>query len=77
MPLYKVDLYEDISGKYFPKLEEEDALHLKRKDGCVELIKFSEDGSEGRVVEDHRDRLSKSINKTDVEQLNNQIVRKN
>ncbi|HWR57741.1 MAG TPA: hypothetical protein VN328_02530 [Thermodesulfovibrionales bacterium] len=55
--LYRVDLYEDIGGKYFPKIEIEDAQYLERKDGEVELVEFTKEGSRGRLVEDHRERL--------------------
>jgi hypothetical protein len=57
-PLYKVDLYEVISGKYYPKLEDKHSMYLMREDGKVELIHFSEEGSIGRVVKCHRQRLS-------------------
>ena len=57
-PLYRVDLYEDISGKYFPKIEHSDCLYLERKDGRVELIEFHDEGSRGKIVKDLRDRLS-------------------
>lgn len=56
-PLYKVDLYEDISGRYFPKLENDKLEYQERKDGLVELVEFTDNGSTGRVVEDHRARL--------------------
>ncbi len=56
-PLYKVDMYEDISGKYFPKLEEKNAMYLERGDGKIELVEFTEEGSRGRIVEDYRSRL--------------------
>ena len=58
-PLYRVDLYEDISGKYFPKTEDS-SKYSRRKDGRVELIKFTDEGSTGRVVEDERGRLQQS-----------------
>ena len=57
--LYKVDLYEDISGKYFPKLENKNKKYLEREDGKVELIEFTENGSTGRIIENYRDRLLK------------------
>ncbi len=57
--LYKVDMYEDISGKYFPKIEDTDTMYLKRRDGRVELIEFTDEGSSGRIVEDHRGRFVK------------------
>ena len=56
-PLYRVDLYEDISGRYFPKIENRNAEYLERKDGKVELIVFGEEGSTGKIARDHRDRL--------------------
>ncbi len=58
-PLYKVDLYEDISGMYFPELEEENVVYMKRKDLKVELVRFTEDGSTGMIIDSYRGRLSK------------------
>jgi hypothetical protein len=53
--LYKVDLYEDVGGKYLPKLEEdEDCQYVERKDGKVEKVTFDAKGSRGTVVEDLR-----------------------
>lgn len=57
--LYRVDLYEDILGKYFPKLEDKDAIYFERKDGKIEHIRFTKDGSNGSVVEDQRGRILK------------------
>jgi ribonuclease BN (tRNA processing enzyme) len=57
-PLYKVDLYEDLSGRYFPKIEDENVVYRERKDGRVELVEILENGSRGTIVEDHRDRLT-------------------
>lgn len=51
---YKVDLLEDVSGKYFPKLEDKDITYIEREDGRVELLKFTEDGSRGKVVQNNR-----------------------
>lgn len=59
-PLYRVDLFEDISGKYFPKLEDIHAEYQERNDGKIELVKFSPEGSIGRVVESQRDNLCRS-----------------
>ncbi len=58
--LYRIDLYEDIGGRYFPKLERDDAMYLKRRDGRVELIEFTEEGSRGRIVENQRGRILKA-----------------
>jgi ribonuclease BN (tRNA processing enzyme) len=57
--LYRVDLYEDISGRYFPKIEEgSKAGYFKRRDGKVDRLEFTEEGSRGTVVEDQRNRVS-------------------
>jgi ribonuclease BN (tRNA processing enzyme) len=56
--IFKVDIYEDIGGKYLPHLAEGDTSHyLERKDGKVELVAYHEHGSHGTVVEDLRGRL--------------------
>lgn len=57
--LYKVDLYEDIGGKYVPKLAKgDDSYYAERPDGRVELVSYGEDGSRGTVVEDLRGSLA-------------------
>ncbi|HEB74901.1 MAG TPA: hypothetical protein ENJ04_00935 [Nitrospirae bacterium] len=61
--LYRVDVYEDISGRYFPRLDGDETMYLQRKDGRVELVEFTADGSRGRIVEDHRGRLLKGCNR--------------
>jgi ribonuclease BN (tRNA processing enzyme) len=53
-PLYNVDLYEDISGRYFPKIERQDAFYRQRSDGRVELVEWTQEGSVGKIVENHR-----------------------
>ena len=53
-PLYKVSLYEDISGKYFPATSEADTLLYERRDGKVERIEFDENGSSGKILENYR-----------------------
>jgi len=62
--LYRVDLYEDISGRYFPKIEDENTSYMKRTDGQVERIVFLENGSRGSIMQDHRDRLSQDAQVT-------------
>jgi hypothetical protein len=57
--LYRIDLYEDIYGKYFPTIEDKNTRYLERDDGQVERIEFSDDGSTGRVVENQRSILAK------------------
>lgn len=56
--LYRVDLYEDISGRYFPKIEDSGAGYFRRGDGKVERLEFTEKGSRGEVVEDQRSKVS-------------------
>lgn len=55
--LYRIDLYEDISGRYFPRLESVDSAYQERIDGSVELVKFFVDGSSGKDVESCRDKI--------------------
>jgi ribonuclease BN (tRNA processing enzyme) len=62
-PLYKVDLYEDISGGYFPALDDANTLYFERSDGQVELLTFNDQGSNGKIVDDQRERLSKVLDK--------------
>jgi hypothetical protein len=59
--LFRIDLYEDIGGKYFPKLDNDEDIYFERKDGQVEHISFSEKGSIGEVVSCQRDRLSRRV----------------
>lgn len=55
--LYKITLYEDISGKYFPKLTDKNSFYQKRTDGKVELVNITENGSIGKIVKDIRDKI--------------------
>jgi ribonuclease BN (tRNA processing enzyme) len=67
-PLYRVDLYEDISGKYFPAPLDDNSVLYERKDGKVERIEFSEHGSTGKILEDCRNgylKRQKEVKKTD------------
>ncbi|MBI5073794.1 MAG: hypothetical protein HZB62_01275 [Nitrospirae bacterium] len=59
--LFRVDLYEDIGGRYFPKLDNDSDMYFERKDGLVERISFSKKGSSGELVVCQRDRLSKRV----------------
>jgi hypothetical protein len=54
--LYRVDLYEDISGKYFPMPLDENTILYEWKDGKVERIEFNEYGSTGKILEDCRNK---------------------
>jgi ribonuclease BN (tRNA processing enzyme) len=62
-PLYKVDLYEDIAGRYFPRLEKSNAVYFERSDGNIELLQFNDHGSNGKIVKDLRLRLTKKKDK--------------
>jgi ribonuclease BN (tRNA processing enzyme) len=62
--LYNVDIYEDISGGYFPRLEEENSEYIKRRDGRVELVRTTAEGSMGKIVSDCRPGLLKRSRKS-------------
>jgi hypothetical protein len=50
-----VDLYEDIGGKYLPRLAPGAASHyVERMGGRIELVTCDENGSRGTIVEDLR-----------------------
>jgi len=49
--LFRVDLYEDIGGKYYPALKDGHARYARRPDGRVEVHAFTREGSSGSVVE--------------------------
>ena len=56
-PLYNVDVYEDISGGYYPILENKNVVYRQRNDGEVEVVEFTDQGSTGRIIENHRGAL--------------------
>jgi ribonuclease BN (tRNA processing enzyme) len=57
-PLFRVDLYEDVGGKYLPVLASGGtASYVERPDGAVELVTRTPEGSWGVIVEDLRGRL--------------------
>lgn len=62
-PVFKVDLYQDISGKYFPKIDGGGSFYFERGDGRVERIEVTEEGSTGKIVENDRPRLSPGYEK--------------
>ena len=57
-PLYQVDLYECIAGKYFPVLEDKKSVYWERPDGEIELVELCKEGSRGKVIDNYRDCLS-------------------
>lgn len=57
--LYRVDLYEDVGGRYLPKLPDDGSKYVERPDGQVELVRYVAGGSTGMVVEDQRGKLSR------------------
>jgi ribonuclease BN (tRNA processing enzyme) len=58
--IYRIDLYEDIAGGYYPRLDQDNAEYVERRDGRVELVESNAQGSSGRVVENCREQLSVS-----------------
>lgn len=57
-PCFKVDLYEDIGGRYYEKLEDENSVYGTRKNNDVELIRRTEAGSQGILLgKDERENL--------------------
>lgn len=68
--LYRIDLYEDMSGRYFPKLENS-GKYVQRDDGQVELVEVTDKGSTGRIVEDHRKRLADGSDTNRFKTMNN------
>ncbi|TAN38468.1 MAG: hypothetical protein EPN25_13695 [Nitrospirae bacterium] len=58
--LYRVDLYEDVSGRYFPRLDDPNLSYVERADGRVELVELTEDGSKGSIVRSKRPALSQT-----------------
>jgi len=61
-PLYRVDLYQDVSGGYYPALNESNASYVDRGEGRVELLRLTDQGSTGKIVEDQRARLQQQDN---------------
>lgn len=62
--LYRINLYMDIGGRYFPVHTGNNPVYQERPDGKVELVEFSDSGSTGRIAEDYRDRLAKKAGRS-------------
>jgi hypothetical protein len=58
-----VDIYEDISGQYLPLLADGNSVYRRRPDGLVELVEYSDTGSNGTIVADQRPRLTEEFNR--------------
>jgi ribonuclease BN (tRNA processing enzyme) len=56
--LFRIALYEDIAGRYVPRIEKDNEFYRLRDDGRVELITETDAGSSGVVVEDLRKQLA-------------------
>ena len=54
-----VEVYEDIGGEYFPKLQEKNSFYRRRPDGRVEKITMGENDSRGEIACNQRPRLPK------------------
>ncbi len=57
---FRMDLYEDVGGLYFPNLKAGAGEYRLRSDGQVEQVKVTANGCRGKVVEDIRHRLATS-----------------
>jgi ribonuclease BN (tRNA processing enzyme) len=55
--LMRLDLYEDVNGRYFPILIEPNKFYRTRTDGQVEEVTVDETTTIGRLVRNARDRL--------------------
>ncbi len=58
--LMRLDLYEDINGRYFPVLKEPNKFYRVRTDGQVEEVTVEATSSYGRRVESVRNRVRAS-----------------
>jgi len=52
--LFRVNLFEDVSGQYVPCLEGEDHFYMTRPDGKLEYVARNKDGLRGKLVDDLR-----------------------
>ena len=52
--LFRVNLFEDVTGQYVPCLADADQHYMARADGKVECVSRLAEGLRGRVVEDLR-----------------------
>ena len=59
-PLFRVDIYQDIGGRYFPKLYDPNIRYCERTDGKVEILRQTPEGSYGVIVDDRRRSLAKA-----------------
>ncbi|MFP4687984.1 MAG: hypothetical protein ACLFN5_07760 [bacterium] len=56
--LYRVELYEDIGGEYFPALKKKNQRYILRPDGKVELQTHDTKQTNGKVVTGQRQQLT-------------------
>ncbi len=56
-PLFRVELFEDLSGRYFPVLDRDDSAYRERRDGKVEILTFHDRGSTGTIAGNERKRI--------------------
>ena len=55
--IMNVELFEDISGEYFPLLTEADEYYSQRPDGKIEKIKMTGNRTSGKVVKSIRGKI--------------------
>ncbi len=60
-PLYDIDLYEDIPGRYSPKLEEKDSVYIQRRYEHVKLVRIAKEGGRREMVNDSWPELLKKV----------------
>ncbi|MBI5142823.1 MAG: hypothetical protein HZA20_11645 [Nitrospirae bacterium] len=58
-PMFRVDLYQDIGGRYFPKLYDPNISYFERGDGKVEILRRTPEGSYGVIINDRRRSLAR------------------
>ncbi|HEY5791579.1 MAG TPA: MBL fold metallo-hydrolase [Gammaproteobacteria bacterium] len=56
--LARVDVYEDVDGRYLPFNDQPQVCYRRREDGAVERVESHAQGSAGRVVADLRPQLA-------------------
>jgi ribonuclease BN (tRNA processing enzyme) len=57
--IMRVDLYEDIGGKYFALLEATDQCYRLRPDGQVEAVTYNQNTSRGKLAQNLRGKIGK------------------
>lgn len=59
--IYNVDIFEDMDGRYYPKIDAANAYYRTRRDGRVERVEVTHKGSTGRVVAESHPRAPAAL----------------